>query len=127
MNESASRKCDVCNFNSVNLGSDDSEGCTGCQCDPYGIQSCDTDQTCVCKDNVETSTGRCEKCLPGFYSIHLREGCIPCECDTRGTKDEMIGQCDDLTGQCDCKTNVKGKPIFFSWICEKEKSDKKGV
>ncbi|XP_013408769.1 laminin subunit alpha isoform X2 [Lingula anatina] len=84
-------------------------GCEDCNCDPSGVVSsqfggeldCDL-QTgqCNCKANVDGR--RCDKCTAGHYNFPQ---CSQCNCDTRGTTEEI---CDQRLGACLCKVNTDG-------------------
>ncbi|KAG2458283.1 LAMA3 protein, partial [Polypterus senegalus] len=76
-------------------------GCEGCNCSESGIVNlphADCDRSsgqCKCKPKV---TGRqCDRCAPGYFNF---PECIPCNCETGGTKPNV---CDPHTGQCICK------------------------
>lgn len=53
-----------------------------------------------CKENVVGRT--CDACKAGFYSFPY---CDFCDCDTRGTTEEI---CDQASAACFCKKNVIG-------------------
>ena len=80
-------------------------GCEECNCSPLGVINnnvqCDLfNGSCSCKQNV---VGRqCDKCQPGFSRFPL---CERCDCDLRGTTDEI---CHQNTAECYCKSNVQG-------------------
>ncbi|XP_065924363.1 hepatocyte growth factor receptor isoform X2 [Magallana gigas] len=101
------RVCDVCKPLHYNLSQSNLDGCTRCICGP-GTKSCDTNTgACTCKNNTETTSDRCERCLPEYYGVSGTE-CVPCGCDNRG----IIGgnlSCLEPTGQCECKLNVQGR------------------
>ncbi|KAK3929045.1 Laminin subunit alpha [Frankliniella fusca] len=97
-------KCDECEENTFGL--DPFFGCEDCNCHPQGVVDnnlqCDRfNGSCVCKPNI---VGRhCDKCLEGYW---LFPQCQICECDLRGSKEEI---CDQLSAQCYCKSNVQGE------------------
>ncbi|XP_076046327.1 laminin subunit alpha isoform X4 [Oratosquilla oratoria] len=81
-------------------------GCEECQCSRLGIRDlqyqCDlTTGQCKCKDNVVGR--RCDRCAAGFWSFPF---CQLCDCDIRGTEDDICFQ-EDAT--CYCKLNVGGR------------------
>ncbi|XP_063040160.1 usherin [Engraulis encrasicolus] len=97
--------------------------CRPCGCDPAGTLpapggtgTCDlkTGQ-CPCKAHVWGR--RCDTCRPGYHSLErLRVdsdsdsstlGCLPCQCDTRGTVNGS-DVCHPGTGQCPCKERTEG-------------------
>ncbi|XP_067840665.1 laminin subunit alpha-2 isoform X6 [Heptranchias perlo] len=80
--------------------------CRPCECHVNGsvAEHCDR-QTgqCQCKHNV---AGRqCDHCLSGTYHLHSSRGCIPCNCNSFGSKSF---DCDDK-GQCRCQPGVTGQ------------------
>ncbi|KAK0176557.1 hypothetical protein PV328_000678 [Microctonus aethiopoides] len=81
-------------------------GCEECNCSPSGVLNgdlqCDLlNGTCKCKENV---VGRqCNKCQDGYSQFPY---CEKCDCDIRGTTDEI---CDQYTAECFCKENVQGQ------------------
>lgn len=80
-------------------------GCEECSCSHLGVLNgdlqCDLlNGSCKCKENV---VGRkCEKCKAGYSQFPY---CEKCDCDTRGTTEEI---CDQYTAECHCKANVQG-------------------
>ena len=121
VDSSVGRLCDTCKFNTANLGSDSSNGCQACGCDRDGIVNCTDDLddgTCVCKPNVNTTTGDCSMCETNFYNKSSDIGCLPCDCDVDGTTSGYHGDCHKETGQCTCSTNVQGKHSFIRAIYE---------
>lgn len=104
-NNVTGRKCDSCIHNAANLSSN---GCTACSCNSDGITSCTDGLICNCKKNVETSTRECQSCLPNFYGIRNKEGCLPCDCFRVGTEVSALSTCDATSGQCQCKALVEG-------------------
>ncbi|XP_060577179.1 usherin-like [Ruditapes philippinarum] len=99
------KQCSVCKHNTVNFSD---SGCTACQCNPDGITSCSDDLTCNCKQNVDITSGKCDKCLPNYYNISSPSGCAACECDPSGTR-LTEPYCESGKGNCDCRANVEGK------------------
>ncbi|XP_060707115.1 laminin subunit alpha-2 isoform X3 [Hemiscyllium ocellatum] len=80
--------------------------CRPCDCHVNGsvAELCDK-QTgqCQCKHNV---VGRqCDHCLSETYYLHSSRGCIPCNCNSFGSKSF---DCDDK-GQCRCQPGVAGQ------------------
>ncbi|XP_059501383.1 laminin subunit alpha-2 isoform X3 [Stegostoma tigrinum] len=80
--------------------------CRPCDCHVNGsiAELCDK-QTgqCQCKHNV---AGRqCDHCLSETYYLHSSRGCIPCNCNSFGSKSF---DCDDK-GQCRCQPGVAGQ------------------
>ncbi|XP_072412134.1 laminin subunit alpha-2 isoform X3 [Chiloscyllium punctatum] len=80
--------------------------CQPCDCHVNGsvAELCDK-QTgqCQCKHNV---VGRqCDHCLSENYYLHSSRGCIPCNCNSFGSKSF---DCDDK-GQCRCQPGVAGQ------------------
>lgn len=79
--------------------------CQPCYCNINGSTStvCNL-QTgqCVCRSNVK---GRqCDECLPNTYGPVFAQGCVPCNCNSFGSKSF---DCDD-NGQCRCQPGVTG-------------------
>ena len=76
---------------------------------PAQINLCDKKTgNCVCRRNVQ---GRfCDTCKVGFYNLSRTQtdGCLPCDCDTKGTQGNT-GQCNPLNGTCSCKSLVQGR------------------
>lgn len=105
------RVCDMCKPLHFNLTRSNPDGCTRCDCGT-GTKSCDTNTgACTCKDNVETTSSRCERCLPQYYGVS-GTACQPCGCDRRGISESGSGSslsCSEPTGQCACKDNVQGR------------------
>lgn len=95
--------CDKCeNFT---YGFDISIGCEECKCNPLGVEQgnlqCDLiNGNCDCKPNVMGRT--CHRCHPGYHTFPY---CEECECDIRGTTDDI---CDLESAECFCKENVDG-------------------
>ncbi|XP_067659548.1 agrin-like isoform X2 [Haliotis asinina] len=63
---------------------------------------------CSCKPGV--GGVRCDRCLPGYWGMHLIEqkgnvGCIPCNCNMRGAVRE---DCTQMSGRCMCRPNISG-------------------
>ncbi|XP_011495348.1 PREDICTED: laminin subunit alpha [Ceratosolen solmsi marchali] len=96
-------RCDQCEPGTY--GYDPIIGCEECQCSPHGVLDGDLQcnlltGNCMCKNNV---VGRqCGNCRAGHYQFPY---CEKCDCDTRGTTDDI---CDQETADCHCKPNVQG-------------------
>ncbi|XP_060535680.1 laminin subunit alpha [Cylas formicarius] len=100
-------KCDQCER--LTYGYDSLTGCVPCNCNylgTNGILQCDLlSGACPCIENV---VGRkCDVCKSGHYSFPY---CSSCECDTKGTTNEI---CDQETAECFCKKNVVGTLCNF--------------
>uniref|UniRef100_A0A8D8UVI4 Laminin subunit alpha n=1 Tax=Cacopsylla melanoneura TaxID=428564 RepID=A0A8D8UVI4_9HEMI len=96
-------KCDQCE--SYTYGYDPIIGCDECNCHPHGVVNnslqCDLNNgSCSCKDHIVGRT--CDHCIEGHWSFPY---CVQCECDLRGTTDQI---CDQTTAECFCKKNVHG-------------------
>ncbi|KAL4649093.1 laminin subunit alpha-2 [Arapaima gigas] len=81
------------------------KNCQPCMCHVNGSTSevCDpvTGQ-CHCRQHV---VGRqCDECMPSSFGIQQGRGCIPCHCNSFGSKSF---DCDE-TGQCRCQPGVTG-------------------
>ncbi|XP_072107642.1 laminin subunit alpha-2 isoform X2 [Mobula birostris] len=79
--------------------------CQPCECHANGsvAELCDK-QTgqCQCKHNV--AGRRCDHCLSSTYYLHSSRGCVPCNCNSFGSKSF---DCNDK-GQCKCQPGVTG-------------------
>uniref|UniRef100_A0A2C9JJ39 Usherin n=1 Tax=Biomphalaria glabrata TaxID=6526 RepID=A0A2C9JJ39_BIOGL len=97
--------CDECQFGSYNLSAVNPQGCTPCDCNPFGstTTNCNTlSGQCLCKDKVEGT--KCDRCKDGFFNF--TSGCVPCNCNLLGTEAGTV--CNKTNGQCTCKRNVIG-------------------
>uniref|UniRef100_A0A8C7Z5D4 Basement membrane-specific heparan sulfate proteoglycan core protein n=1 Tax=Oryzias sinensis TaxID=183150 RepID=A0A8C7Z5D4_9TELE len=81
------------------------KNCQPCQCHINGSLSevCNKESgQCPCKEDV---LGRqCDKCKPETHGITTGGVCVPCHCNSFGSKSF---DCDDL-GQCRCQPGVSG-------------------
>uniref|UniRef100_A0A7N8XDG1 Laminin subunit alpha-2 n=1 Tax=Mastacembelus armatus TaxID=205130 RepID=A0A7N8XDG1_9TELE len=79
--------------------------CQPCQCHTNGSVSkvCNKETgQCHCKENV---VGRqCDECMPQTHGITTGGVCVPCHCNSFGSKSF---DCDE-TGQCRCQPGVSG-------------------
>uniref|UniRef100_A0A8C6VI31 Laminin subunit alpha 2 n=1 Tax=Naja naja TaxID=35670 RepID=A0A8C6VI31_NAJNA len=84
----------------------DVKKCQACSCNINGSFSkvCDSKTgQCHCKPNV---LGRqCNQCKSGTFGVQSSRGCLPCNCNSFGSKSF---DCDE-TGQCHCQPGVGGK------------------
>ncbi|XP_072852967.2 laminin subunit alpha-2 [Pogona vitticeps] len=84
----------------------DVRNCQPCRCNVNGsfseICNSKTGQ-CNCKPNVIGR--RCDKCKSGTFGVQSSRGCVPCNCNSFGSKSF---DCDE-TGQCHCQPGVGGK------------------
>ncbi|XP_071954463.1 laminin subunit alpha-like [Antedon mediterranea] len=78
--------------------------CRECRC-LSGVCNEETGQ-CTCPPNV--SGEYCDRCLDDHYGYDPIAGCVPCDCDERGTIGSDLG-CDANTGQCRCQADVAGR------------------
>ncbi|XP_042651874.1 laminin subunit alpha-2 isoform X2 [Tyto alba] len=84
----------------------DARNCQPCHCHINGSFSeiCDSRTgQCECKDNVIGR--RCDICKPETFGLQSSSGCIPCNCNSFGSKSF---DCDG-DGQCYCQPGVTGK------------------
>lgn len=88
--------------------------CQVCSCFPPGTEGgsaslCNNDNgKCSCKLYV---TGlSCNRCKTGYYGLSISNptGCLPCNCDNKGTIGNS-GMCDQNNGTCACKPQVAGR------------------
>ncbi|KAM4522105.1 laminin subunit alpha-2 isoform 5-T5 [Odontesthes bonariensis] len=81
------------------------KNCQSCQCHTNGSVSgvCNKESgQCQCLENV---VGRqCDKCVPQTHGIETGGVCVPCHCNSFGSKSF---DCDE-TGQCRCQPGVGG-------------------
>ncbi|XP_073532164.1 laminin subunit alpha-2 isoform X6 [Phyllobates terribilis] len=79
--------------------------CQACNCNINGSVStvCNLQNgQCECRSNVK---GRqCDECLPQTYGPIFAQGCVPCNCNSFGSKSF---DCDE-SGQCRCQPGVTG-------------------
>uniref|UniRef100_A0A8C5TD51 Laminin subunit alpha-2 n=1 Tax=Malurus cyaneus samueli TaxID=2593467 RepID=A0A8C5TD51_9PASS len=80
--------------------------CQPCHCHMNGSFSeiCDSRTgQCECKANVIGR--RCDICKPGTFGLQSSRGCVPCNCNSFGSKSfDCNGE-----GQCFCQPGVTGK------------------
>ncbi|XP_067659553.1 agrin-like isoform X7 [Haliotis asinina] len=89
----------------------DHSGSEYCHCNKMGSYktTCHpVTRQCSCKPGV--GGVRCDRCLPGYWGMHLIEqkgnvGCIPCNCNMRGAVRE---DCTQMSGRCMCRPNISG-------------------
>ena len=78
-------KCSRCKSGFYGLSSSNVEGCSACNCDPWGstgtVCSAETGQ-CPCKSS--TQGRRCHQCKDGFHTL-TATGCQQCRCNADGT------------------------------------------
>ncbi|XP_053142140.1 laminin subunit alpha-2 isoform X3 [Hemicordylus capensis] len=84
----------------------DAKNCQPCRCHMNASFS-DTCNSktgqCDCKPNVVGR--RCDECKRGTFGVQSSRGCVPCNCNSFGSKSF---DCDE-TGQCHCQPGVGGK------------------
>lgn len=84
----------------------DARNCQPCRCDANGSFSevChrQTGQ-CECRPNVQGR--RCDECKPETFGLQSPRGCVPCNCNSFGSKSF---DCEE-SGQCWCQPGVTGK------------------
>uniref|UniRef100_A0A2K6U8T7 Laminin subunit alpha-2 n=1 Tax=Saimiri boliviensis boliviensis TaxID=39432 RepID=A0A2K6U8T7_SAIBB len=84
----------------------DAKNCQPCLCNANGsfseICHSQTGQ-CECRANVQGQ--RCDECKPGTFGLQLARGCVPCNCNSFGSKSF---DCEE-NGQCWCQPGVTGK------------------
>ncbi|XP_056005151.1 uncharacterized protein LOC125660370 isoform X3 [Ostrea edulis] len=101
------RDCDTCKHLHYNLDSNNTKGCTRCNCG-NGTRECDrVNGGCTCKENVDNADGQCTNCLPNHYGVNTAK-CEKCSCEVRGIQGNWEN-CTDSTGQCHCKEKVQGR------------------
>ncbi|XP_060046469.1 laminin subunit alpha-2 [Erinaceus europaeus] len=84
----------------------DAKNCQPCPCNVNGSFSevCHTRTgQCDCKPNVQG--WRCDECKPETFGLQSGRGCIPCNCNSFGSKSF---DCEE-NGQCWCQPGVTGK------------------
>ncbi|KAJ8664871.1 hypothetical protein QAD02_006533 [Eretmocerus hayati] len=98
--------CEVCKPDY--FGNALQQNCQACQCNLLGTDSkagpCDH-QTgkCPCLPHV---TGQlCDTCEEFHWKIASGEGCIPCDCDEKGS---VSKECNPFEGWCECKQGYGG-------------------
>ncbi|KAL3860973.1 hypothetical protein ACJMK2_007067, partial [Sinanodonta woodiana] len=82
-----------------------------CQCNSMGSlgTSCDSiTKQCKCKAGVGGQ--QCDRCLPGYWGLHLiqekqNSGCMQCGCHKIGSQRD---DCQQMTGRCVCKSGYNG-------------------
>ncbi|XP_069370850.1 laminin subunit alpha-2 isoform X9 [Paralichthys olivaceus] len=81
------------------------KNCQPCQCHTNGsvVEVCNKETgQCECKDNA---VGRqCDECMPQTHGISTGGQCVPCHCNSFGSKSF---DCDEI-GQCRCQPGVTG-------------------
>lgn len=82
------------------------KNCQPCRCNINGSFSeiCHTRTgQCECRPNVQ---GRhCDECKPETFGLQLGRGCLPCNCNSFGSKSFDC----EASGQCWCQPGVAGK------------------
>nr|XP_042118102.1 laminin subunit alpha-2 isoform X6 [Peromyscus maniculatus bairdii] len=84
----------------------DAKNCQPCHCNINGSFSeiCHTRTgQCECRPNVQGR--RCDECKPETFGLQLGRGCVPCNCNSFGSKSF---DCEE-SGQCWCQPGVAGK------------------
>uniref|UniRef100_A0A8C4LLN4 Laminin subunit alpha-2 n=1 Tax=Equus asinus asinus TaxID=83772 RepID=A0A8C4LLN4_EQUAS len=82
------------------------KNCQPCRCNVNGSFSeiCHTRTgQCECKPNVQGR--RCDECKPKTFGVRSGRGCVPCNCNSFGSKSF---DCEE-NGQCWCQPGVTGK------------------
>ena len=78
-------KCGRCRPGFYGLSASNSEGCTACNCDPWGSTGgicIESTGQCPCKSSTQGL--RCHQCKDGYYSL-ISSGCQACRCNVGGT------------------------------------------
>ncbi|XP_047244519.1 laminin subunit alpha-2 isoform X11 [Girardinichthys multiradiatus] len=81
------------------------QNCQPCQCHTNGSVSevCNKENgQCQCQENVVGQ--KCDKCMPQTHGVTTGGVCVPCHCNSFGSKSF---DCDE-TGQCRCQPGVNG-------------------
>ncbi|XP_074189665.1 laminin subunit alpha-2 isoform X4 [Rhinolophus sinicus] len=84
----------------------DAKNCQPCRCHANGSLSeiCHTRTgQCECRPNVQGQ--RCDECKPETFGLQSTRGCVPCNCNSFGSKSF---DCEE-SGQCWCQPGVTGK------------------
>ncbi|XP_028622252.1 laminin subunit alpha-2 [Grammomys surdaster] len=84
----------------------DAKNCQPCRCNPNGSFSeiCHTRTgQCECRPNVQGQ--HCDECKPETFGLELGRGCLPCNCNSFGSKSFDC----EANGQCWCQPGVEGK------------------
>ncbi|XP_006029235.2 laminin subunit alpha-2 [Alligator sinensis] len=84
----------------------DARNCQPCHCHINGSFSeiCNLQSgQCKCKPNVVGQ--KCDGCKPGTFGLQSPRGCVPCNCNSFGSKSFDCGE----NGQCPCQPGVAGK------------------
>eukprot|EP00794_Sanderia_malayensis_P020024 gene20024-21985_t len=105
-----STKCSTCRTGFYGLSGSNPDGCTACNCDPWGSSdttTCDaiTGQ-CTCKATTEGR--RCHTCRNGYFGM-TQSGCQQCRCNVDGTDPAKLTLCDKKSGKCACRQHVEGQ------------------
>lgn len=50
----------------------------------------------------------CDECSQNYWNLESGRGCLPCDCDISGTKENQT-QCDQKDGKCACLPSRGGK------------------
>ncbi|KAG7266034.1 hypothetical protein CRUP_020336 [Coryphaenoides rupestris] len=92
--------------------------CRRCQCNGHA-RSCHYDVSAdhlpgehyrggggVCDNCMHNTTGlSCDRCEFGFWNRSQADGCVPCDCNPRGS---LSAYCEQQGGQCACRPGVGG-------------------
>lgn len=71
------------------------------------VDSCDSSfGHCKCLPNVIGKL--CDECAENFWNLDDGKGCIQCDCDITGTR-ENTTYCNQKTGQCNCVKDRGGR------------------